>query len=256
MKTAIYKIAFLGMIFAMLCAPVFAQSATQHYNDGNKAYREKNFEQALQNYIAAVDAGGVSAELYYNLGAAYFRTESLGNAILWFERARFLDPTDAEIKRSLAFARSLTQDRIESLYGNSFLFYLVSFIESIPFRRAWQILLLLSILATISTIYTIFQLKAKSVTILLWTIFALCLAGWWWKGDRLWERELAIVMESKLDVHSEPSFDSALLFTIHEGTRVAVAEARGGWAKIVIEDGQSGWAPRSSITWVIEGKNL
>ena len=55
---------------------------------------------------------GASAELYYNLGNAYYRTENITRAVLNYERALLLSPGDADIRFNLQLARSKTIDKI------------------------------------------------------------------------------------------------------------------------------------------------
>ena len=61
--------------------------------------------------------GVVSADLYFNLGDAYFRKGALGPAIWAFERAAALDPDDEDARYNLAQARKVAarqaHDRIE-----------------------------------------------------------------------------------------------------------------------------------------------
>jgi len=255
-------IGFLGILTASFfvdTALISAQTPGEvagFYNAGNEAYREKKFIDAIEQYLQAVDEGGVSADLYYNLGSAYFRAGSLGQAILWFERARIIAPRDDDIANNLAFARKLTQDKIESIYRGWFVTWFIRFIETISFQAFRRLLLILSFLATLATIYAILQLRARWIAIILWILFLAMLGGWYFKGNRIWERNLAIVLSPKVDARSAPDEDSELLFTIHEGTRIAIKETRGTWYRITLEDGHTGWARQEVIQKVITGKDL
>ena len=53
-----------------------------------------------------------SAQLYFNLGNAYFRDHQLGKAILNYERAHLLSPGDSDIRHNLRYANNYTEDRI------------------------------------------------------------------------------------------------------------------------------------------------
>src|SRR5690554_7793015 len=57
----------------------------------------------------------VSAELYYNLGNAYYRLNQIGPSIYYYEKALQLAPNDADIKNNLAFAENARIDAIEPL---------------------------------------------------------------------------------------------------------------------------------------------
>lgn len=234
----------------------FAQDPQQLYREGNKAYAQKDYSTAIQKYLQAVAQGGVSAELFYNLGNAYFRAGSLAQAILWYERARVLAPTDPDIKHNLKFAQSFTQDKIESIYRGTPVKWAIEFLESVSFNTFWWILLIVSALATLATIYYIFQLRGGWFALILWITFVFLLGGWYVKGKRIWERNRAVVMVPKVDVRSEPAADAEIVFTIHAGTTVAIKEYRHGWYRIYLANGSSGWVPEKTIERVIPNKPL
>ena len=237
---------------AVLCAQT-ANPATL-YNEGNSAYRNKDWTVAIEKYLTATDAGISSPELYYNLGCAYFRAGDVGRAILWLERARLLSPRDVDIKKNLIFMQKMTQDKVESVYRGTPLTWFWKAIEGISFSEFWWLLLILSACATVATIYSILQLRGWWLPIVLWIAFAIFSCGWYTKGNRTWERNLGIVVAPKIDIKSAPAEDSELLFTLHGGTRVGILDERLGWHKITIEDGHTGWVNADAIEPVI--KNL
>ena len=81
-----------------------------------QAYRDQDYKRSIELYEtliqAELDDHRESAQLYYNLGNAYFRDNQLGKAILNYERAHLLDPGDGDIRHNLRFANNRTEDRI------------------------------------------------------------------------------------------------------------------------------------------------
>ena len=69
------------------------------------AYAEGRYATAAEIYQSIAREHGVSASLYYDLGAAQREAGQLGAAILSFERARWLAPGDREIAAALRVAR-------------------------------------------------------------------------------------------------------------------------------------------------------
>ena len=66
-----------------------------------------DYDTALAAYVELDRQGIVSADLFYNLGVAYYRKGDLGRAIWSFERAVALDPEAEDARFNLAQARKL-----------------------------------------------------------------------------------------------------------------------------------------------------
>lgn len=66
----------------------------------------QDYIEAIKLYNEAIEKEGSSASIYYNLGNAYYRVDSLAKAIINYERALRLDPTDEDIRANLEFVRT------------------------------------------------------------------------------------------------------------------------------------------------------
>ena len=51
------------------------------FQNGNDAYLKNNFSEAIKSYQKLVNDGYQSSELYFNLGNAYYKSDSLASAI-------------------------------------------------------------------------------------------------------------------------------------------------------------------------------
>src|SRR5207253_3820284 len=94
---------------AIFCSAVstvssFAQ-AKGDFTKANQEYAQGNFAEAISGYEALVGAGQWSANLFYDLGNAYFRVGDFGHAILNYERALALEPHHPETQANLRIAR-------------------------------------------------------------------------------------------------------------------------------------------------------
>src|SRR5438034_1858696 len=83
---------------------LFAQSDAE-FMRANQAYAQGHFKEAIGSYEALVRAGRWNANLFYDLGNAYFRTGDFGRAILNYERALALDRHHPEATANLQIAR-------------------------------------------------------------------------------------------------------------------------------------------------------
>ena len=104
-------------ITVLVSGPALA-TPTEQFELGNRLFEEKLYDSAIAVYLQVVDQGLESASLYFNLGNACFRDGDLGHAILYYLRARRLDPGDPDIVANLDFARRFTSVRMEGVELN------------------------------------------------------------------------------------------------------------------------------------------
>ncbi len=102
------KILLNIFLIVVTALPVWAQKSAAEL--GDEAYSSKDYSEAVARYNEALRKEGVSAALYYNLGNAYYRTDSLAQAIIAYERALKLDPTDSDARANLEFVNSKIVD--------------------------------------------------------------------------------------------------------------------------------------------------
>src|SRR5438552_9824231 len=101
---------------AIFCSAVstvssFAQ-AKGDFTKANQEYAQGNFAEAISGYEALVGAGQWSANLFYDLGNAYFRVGDFGHAVLNYERALALERHHPEAIANLQIARDEAHSQI------------------------------------------------------------------------------------------------------------------------------------------------
>ena len=258
MKKSPSKAPVLAMLL-LLALPLSQARAAESYPDslwnaGVAAYTEGDFASALKDWEEIRSAGLMSRELYYNLGNANFKTGEIAKAILWYERALKLDPSDADVRHNLEYARSLTQDRIDEVpeiffrqWGHALCYLLPS--------NTWATLCLVFLAAAIAMalLFLLGSTPGRRRTGFFVGIACLLLAFLSWEFAR-WQRQealaqdRAIVMRPVSSVKSSPSAESAKdLFILHEGTRVKILDNVGSYTNIELGDGRQGWIPAADI---------
>lgn len=105
---------FIMIIVAALCAAAVRADIIAR---ADSAYLADDFLTAAALYDESIDSLGPSADRYYNLGNAYYRAGLPGMAIVSYERALRLNPTNKDIIENLEFVNSKTVDRIERTSG-------------------------------------------------------------------------------------------------------------------------------------------
>src|SRR5438132_13899498 len=89
---------------ALFASAAFAQSDAE-FAKANQEYAQGHFKEAIYGYEALVRAGQWSANLFYDLGNAYFRVGDFGHAVLNYERALALERHHPEAIANLQIAR-------------------------------------------------------------------------------------------------------------------------------------------------------
>lgn len=101
----------ITLFFAALLAAPSLMASSDLIQEADNAYMNDNFEQALQLYNQAADNDGVSSNLYYNIGNCYYRLGNMGKAIVNYERALKLDPSNNDAAANLAFVNTKIVDK-------------------------------------------------------------------------------------------------------------------------------------------------
>ena len=101
------------LIYTILLVVSFsAHASTSRWEAGNRAYIDGNYEKAIEEYSVIIDGGEYSMKLYYNLANAYFKLGKMGKAILYYNKALRIAPSQDDIRHNLALAEAQTKDRI------------------------------------------------------------------------------------------------------------------------------------------------
>ena len=103
MKRIISTLILITAVFNMISASSLTQEA-------DSAYMNDDFIKAAKLYEEIAANEGTSSNLFYNLGNAYYRQGKLGLAILNYERALRLDPSNKDARTNLAFVNSKITD--------------------------------------------------------------------------------------------------------------------------------------------------
>ena len=113
MKYFRIQFALILLLISQLVTAAAKPSALM--GQGNDLYKNGKYEDAVTSYQLLVKEGYLSSELYFNLGNAYFKMKNYPMAVLYFEKASLLDPSDDEISYNLGYTRLLTGDKLEGV---------------------------------------------------------------------------------------------------------------------------------------------
>ena len=248
-KAKVSGFSFVLMILMLM--PLSANAITKQNADDE--YAKGNYQQAIKDYQEILKAG-VSSEIYYNLGNAYYRTDNITQALLAYERALQLSPGDNDIRFNLQYARSKTIDKITPETEMFFVTWYNSLVNFTSVDRWAKTAIVSIVMALLLILVFLFapQMWARksgfygSAVFLLLFAFANLFA--FQQKHELETKQGAIVIAPTVNVKKTPAASGTDVFVIHEGTRVDITD-RGmkQWRGIKLADGREGWLKTSQI---------
>ena len=232
--------------FAGEANAVTKQNADDEYQKGNYQQAIRDYEDILKN--------GVSADVYYNLGNAYYRTDNVTKAVLNYERAHLLSPGDEDINFNLQFARSKTIDKItpeSEMFFVTWYKALVNFTSIDNWAKTGILAIVLTLLLVLVYLFAP-QIVLRKIGFFgggfFFIVFLLSNLFAYQQKQMFINRTGAIVMSPSANVKKTPSMQSTDQFVLHEGTRVDITDKTiKGWRAIRVGDGREGWIETKHI---------
>ena len=243
-----YRLQFIILIFLF---PVFAVSnnINLHYEEGLDAYRNNQYDLAIQEFETILDDNWESPELYYNLGNSFYRNGNTSGAVWSYESCLKLWPSHKDAEYNLKLANLKVKDRVDLPHPPIYLKWYMGIKEryspSIWINITLIILLLLSFSITIPKLLLIRSLnyiRGLFTTLFFFSLF-FAIHSIWTENTV----DLGVIYYPSIEVRSEPNTFSARLFEVHEGLKVSVNQTSVNWVEIELLDGKSGWVENQQI---------
>jgi tetratricopeptide (TPR) repeat protein len=236
-----------AFVIAIFCAGAASLQAAEDpaFTKANQSYSEGRFQEAVDGYQSLVESGRWNANLFYNLGNAWFRLGDFGRAILNYERALALDPHHPEASTNLRLARDearaleLRKDRIEryvamatptqytvaAAIASWFVLFGVMRLVLARRRSAGQMALLaFAVLVCAASIFGLYTLENGA------------------QGEAL-----AIVTGKDIEARLATADNASSILTLPAGSEVKVLSERGGWIYAALPNDQRGWIPARAV---------
>jgi len=247
------------------CALIFlplAIRADDAFDAANQAYAKGDYANAAQQFQQIVDTRGYSAPLCFNLANAQVKTGHLGDAILNYERARYLAPGDADIDHNLQLARKQA-----GLDPDTFRWWQVVLlsINWTVWLTVIGICLILIFLATLGLAYisrlsaalhfSVPFLRGTFRTIIFVAIPLAMLMGFAELSTLGFNARIegVIVASKQATLRLSPFASADSVGTIPEGELVTVEDRHDDYLRIEARDHHFGWIQEKDIAPVIAG---
>ena len=243
---------FVWLLLAMICfGGTSAKAVTK--NNADTEYQKGNYQQAIRDYEEILK-NGESAEIYFNLGNAYYRTDNITKAVLNYERARLLSPGDDDINFNLQFARSKTIDKITPQSEMFFVTWYKSLVNFTSVDNWAKTGILCIVMALLLVLLYLFgpQLMLRKIGffggLAFFVVFLLSNLFAFQQKQALDNRTGAIIISPSVNIKKTPAKNSADQFVLHEGTRVDIIDkGMTDWRCIRVGDGREGWIETKAI---------
>lgn len=243
------------------------QAADALWRHATEAYADKRFPEAVESFTRIADMGYMSAELYYNLGNAWFKagqnnigqngrpfaSGELGRAVLNYRRALKIDPSMSDAQYNLDLAVDYTND--------------TDGVPEFVMARVWRSLRdqlssdawaaisisLLAVMLALSLLYLLARDIARRkagfygalLTALLFVVTTLLAASQ--RSVELRDDVAVVVCRDTAPVHSSPDSETKVIREPSQGVTVTVGRTHGDWREITFADGEKGWIRTSDI---------
>jgi len=239
------------VVLLLMLLPAAAGAVTKA--EADSAYAQGHFQQAAKNYEELLKQG-VSTDLYYNLGNAYYRMDEMPRAVLNYERALLLSPGDRDVRFNLQMARSKTIDKITPESEMFFVTWYHSLVN-LTSVDGWATVALCTL--ALAIVLALLYLFATPVwlrkvgffgALALLVVFGLTNFFAYAQKQSFTARRGAIIMAPAATVKSTPASQGTDLFILHEGTKVTITDATmRQWKRIRVADGKEGWIEAKEI---------
>lgn len=241
------------MMLTLMLTLTFTLSAADKAM-GDSAFANEKYAEAAKIYLSLTSDSAESAALYYNIGNCYYRMDSIAKAVLYYEKARLLDPADKDIRSNLELARTKTVDKVAPANDIFFVTFFRTLMLSMSVQ-GWAVLgvvtFLMMLLAIGAYLYLPTLLGKKigfwiALVALVVCIFANISA--FKLQQHIDVRNTAVIMSPSVVIKSTPSASGLDLFILHEGTTIQILDnTMKEWVEIHLSDGKEGWMPRADI---------
>ena len=253
MKTIRYTFLLFSLLSFLLISPCFGNGNEMLMRHADSAYQHENYTEAIALYEQIAADGNEGGTLFYNLGNAYYKSGDNAKALLWYERALKLDPSDEDIQHNIAFVNHKIIDKIDPVPETLFAQWWQK-VTNLMNERQWAILSIIgSFLLFLSIAAYLFARSGGLRTtgfVIFWIsiiiiVFSVIFANR--QKEKATQHMEAIVMDLVVDAKNAPNASGKNLFVIHEGLKVQITNEMNGWVEIRLPNGEKGWIAQNSI---------
>lgn len=229
-------------------------SLNQTFQKANEFYKNDSFTQAIALYKQIINSGYESAELYYNLGNAFYRTNDIANARLYYEKALKLKPKDDDIKANIEF---LKNNGIVDKFDEVPVFFLDKWYNSIKTMfnaNAWAVIsistLVVALILFMVFLFSKYINRRKLAFIFSIIIFFVSVISLFFSiemKNNYTKQNDAVIMQIST-IKSSPEDKGTDLIILHPGVKVEIEDSEDNWFEVRLPNGKKGWIEKEQVS--------
>ena len=238
-------------IAASLCALSISSLSAQADSDfakANRDFAQGHFKEAISGYEALIRDGQWTANVFYDLGNAYFRAGDFGRAILNYERALALAQHHPEATANLQIARDEAHAlELQPSWPERYLQFATVNQYSVTAAVAFWV-------AAFCLAALIFTPRRSAAMISLLLVMLLVFAG---AIFAIWQVErgskgnaLAIVTGKDVQARLATADTANAVLALPPGSEVKILSTRGDWTYVALPNNLRGWIPAKNAEQV------
>ncbi len=239
------------LLFSFIISFSLFANVENTFQQANELYSNGEYTQAIELYDSLINSNVSSANIYYNIGNSYFKLDDIPNAILYFEKAKKIEPNNLDIIYNIELANTRIADKIEQVPQFFLKTIYLTTLNSLT-EKQWttvNISLFIIFLIFIVLFYT------RSTNRRLWLSFSIAFIILTFTsgiiGFQSYKQKTthntAIIFTPTIDIKSAPDTKSNTIFILHQGTKISLLEKTAQWQKVRIASGSEGWLKTNNI---------
>jgi tetratricopeptide (TPR) repeat protein len=236
----------VAIVALFVTTTVFAQSDAV-FAKANEEFAQGHFKEAIAGYEALISAGQWNANLFYDLGNAYFRTKDFGRAILNYERALALDRHHPEARANLEIARD--EARAPELQPSRLERYLqlasanqYSVVAAVAF---WLMIFAFAGMIVSRRRSAALALAVCCLFVSAFAVWAIYVLEWGSEG-----RALAIITGKDVQARLATADTANSVLALPPGSEIKILSTRGDWTYAALPNDLRGWIPANQAEQV------
>ena len=225
------------------------EASVRNWNEATRSYGAHQYRNAVEHYEEIVKAHKASADVYYNLGNAYYKNGDAGKAVLNYKRALKLDATNAHARENITFIQAKTPGAPVALKEIFFIKAYHAVLHTVP-ANTWAILSLAGFLVILYMIYRIstrsirYGYRWLSFSAVMWVLVLSFAFTGYRQGSGLTE---GVVITDQAFIY-ESGDRARTKLSVPEGTVVTfLGSTKETKVLVRLVNGSEGWIDRADI---------